>query len=173
VSNVDNTGFLLMARRYPAEAGGWSLTAAGDFFTASDFLRKVRKCKRGSAEHMGLLLGAVIAYARPFTDMVSRTFNQLPEHRQCFMGLAADLGADIGVHANILLAREKLVVMSDSCGTVPGGSSGPQRRWRKFAYPNPRCARVLELIESRDFGRNAGLMRLACVFFLAEVVRDC
>lgn len=163
----------MMARTYPAEAGGWTLSAASDFFTASDFLRKLRKCKRDSAEHMGLLLGAVIAYARPFTDVAGYTFNQPREQRQCFMGLAADLGADISVHTNILLAREKLIVLSDACGDVPGGISGRKRRWRKFVYPNVRCARVLDQIDSRDVSRNAGLMRLACVFFLAEVVCDC
>jgi hypothetical protein len=172
VPNVDNTEFLMTARRYPAEASGWSLSAASDFFTASDFLRKVRKCERDSAEHMGLLLGAVIAYARPFTDIASRTFNQPPEQRQCFMGIAADLGADIDVHVNILRAREKLIVLSDFCGHVPDGLSGPRRHWRKFVYPNPRCARILDPIERGDFRRNAGLMRLACVFFLAEVARD-
>jgi hypothetical protein len=172
VPSVDNTEFLMTARRYPAEASGWSLSAASDFFTASDFLRKVRKCKGDSAEHMGLLLGAVIAYARPFTDITSRTFNQPPEQRQCFMGIAADLGADIDVHVNILLAREKLIGLSDYY--VPGseGLAGPRRHWRKFVYPNPRCARILDAIERGDFRRNAALMRLACVFFLAEVARD-
>jgi hypothetical protein len=171
-SNVDSTELLMMARRYPAEAGGWTLSAASDFFTASDFLRRVRKCKRESAEYMGFLLGAVIAYARPFTDIASHTFNQQPEPKQCFMGIAADLGADIGVHDNILLARERLIVLSDSCGNVPDGVSGRRRRWRKFVYPNPRCARILDPIEGQDFRRNAGLMRLACVFFLAEGVCD-
>src|SRR4051812_11695467 len=110
VSNVDSAELLMMARRYPAEAGGWTLSAANDFSTAGDFLRKLRKCKRDSAQYMGFLLGAVIAYARPFTDIASRTFNQQPEQKQCFMGIATDLGADIGVHANILLARDRLIV---------------------------------------------------------------
>jgi hypothetical protein len=119
---------------------------------------------------MGFLLGAVIAYARPFTRSASLTFNQHPDQKECFMGIAADLGANTRVHSAVLLAREELIALSDPWGSLPGRASGTHRRMRRFVYPNPRCARIMSRIDLGDFHRVTVLMRLACVFFLAEVI---
>jgi hypothetical protein len=165
---VDNAVLLKTPRRYPSEAGGWPLSAAADFLSAVDFLRKEEKCRPDTAEHMGVLLGAVIAYARPFTDSASQAFNQHPDQKECFMGIAADLGSNPDVHSAILLAREELLVLSDSWG-ASCRASGSHRRMRRFAYPNPHCAGIMSRIDLGDFRRAAILMRLACVLFLAEV----
>jgi hypothetical protein len=166
---LDNTVLLKTPRRYPQEAGGWSLSAAADFSSTVDFLRKQAKCPPDTAEHMGVLLGAVIAYARPFTDSATQAFNQSPDRMECFMGIAADLGANPGVHSSILLAREELLFLSDSWGASCRASAS-LRRMRRFAYPNPSCARIMSRIDLGDFKRAAILMRLACVFFLAELM---
>jgi hypothetical protein len=167
---VNDTVLLKTPRRYPAEAGGWPLNAARDFVAALDFLSKEAKCRTNTAEHMGCLLGAVIAYARPFTASANLTFHHHPDRRQCFMELAADLGADTRVHCAVLLAREDLIASSDSWESPSGRSLGAQRSMRRFVYPNPRVARIMSRIDLRDFRRIAILMRLACIFFLAEVL---
>jgi hypothetical protein len=119
---------------------------------------------------MGFLLGAVIAYARPFSDSASLTFSQHSDQKECLMAIAADLGANSSVHWGVLSAREELVALSDPWGSVPGRAVGSHRRMRRFVYPNPRCARIMSRIDRGDFRRVAILMRLACVFFLSEVI---
>jgi hypothetical protein len=115
------------------------------------------------------MLGAVIAYARPFTDSVRLTFRQQPEQRKCFMGIAADLGANTAMHAAILLARDQLIALSDPWGAANSRASEAHPSLRRFVYPNPGCARIVARLDLCDFDRIAVLMRLACVFFLAEV----
>jgi hypothetical protein len=167
---VNNTIFVKTARRYPPEARRWPLNAAGDFASAIGFLRKNAMCNPNSAEHLGLLLGAVIAYARPFSERVSRSFNQHRDQRECFMGIAADLGADMKLHCAVLLAREELIASSEPWRNVSGRALGSHRSMRRFAYPNPRCASITGRIGMRDFASIAMLMRLACTFFLTELV---
>jgi hypothetical protein len=167
---VNSTVFLKRPSGYAPEACSWPLSAAGDFFSATDFLHKLAKCKPNTAEHMGCLLGAVIAYARPFTDDASLTFDRHPDRNHCFMGIAADLGADSGVHRAVLLARQELIVLSDPWRNLPGRGLGSHRRMRRFVYPDPRCARIMSRIDLGELRRIAILMRLACVFFLAEAI---
>jgi hypothetical protein len=50
----------------PPEASGWILTAARDFGATANFIRDARKHNQSSVDHIGLLVGALVTYARPF-----------------------------------------------------------------------------------------------------------
>jgi hypothetical protein len=161
---------LRTARTHPREAGDWPLNAARDFSTASHFLSNSKQSKRLSVDHLACLLGAVISYARPFTEPSMTALNQQPHQRNCFLEIATDLGADIRLHAALLLARDEIVSLSDAFdGATARGLKAAGRRLRSFSFPNPRAVGVVSRIDLAAFSRIAMLMRLACIFFLAEV----
>jgi hypothetical protein len=146
--------------------------AARDFAGAVVFIRNASQHQRFSAAHLGSSLGALISYGRPFTERANAALNQRPEHRSCFLELALDLGVSMEVHTTILQLRDAVVARSDVQGAPTTRLAGGSRcQLRYFSYPDPECTRIVRRLNPLSFERIANLMRLACVFFLAEV--DC
>jgi hypothetical protein len=145
------------------ESGLWSTYAARDLNVVVSYLRQADTQRRCCAEHSASVLGALISYSRPFTERADRRFEQQPAQRQCYLSLAADLGADLQLHSILLQARDELLALSDI-----EFSPAAQLSARRFRHPDPRLARVTRTVPLDRFRRLAQTMWLTCGFFEAE-----
>jgi len=106
-----------------------------------------------------------MCYSRPFTERADPAANQTPAQRRCFMALAADLGAELRLHAQLLQMRDEIFALSDLV-SVPAARLNA----RCFRYPDPRLARIIGRLDRSHFSRLAASMRLACMFYQAELL---
>jgi len=149
----------------PAPEGGlWSKYAARDLDVVCHYLHQAHRQRRGCAEHSASVLGALIYYSRPFTERAKPHIDQYPGERQCFMSLAADLGADLLLHSCLLHARDEAMALSKAVH-----SPLAQPNARRFKHPEPRLARITRQVQIDSFRRLASTMRVACYFFEDEM----
>jgi hypothetical protein len=148
----------------PPESGLWSKYAARDLDVVVHYLRQADKQRRGCAERSASVLGALISYSRPFTECGNPQLEQYPGERRCFLSLAADLGADLHVHSILLQARDQAMALSEIVPMPPVQLSA-----RRFKYPDPGLARITRNLDLDDFRRLTVTMRIACLFFGAEM----
>jgi len=149
---------------HPPEGELWSRHAARDLAVAGGFLRELGKHRTASISYSAALLGALISYSRPFTERADPSFNQDVSGRHCFLAIAADLGADLRLHAKLLQMRDELIALSDVV-------SLPAHRLnaRRFKYPDPHFARLTRSLDCADFRKLISEMHVACHFFHAEM----
>jgi hypothetical protein len=155
----------------PPEASGWILTAARDFGTTANFIRDARKLDQSSVDHIGLLVGALVTYARPFRERADDATRRAARRQRCLLDLATDLGVDLALHAAVLRMRDRLVAQAavPTIHAIDRTPEIPSLRVRVFEFPNHTIA---ELAVKMDFEQVISLtksMQLACVFLLAEV----
>lgn len=147
----------------------WMLNAAGDFGATATFISDARKHDQSTVDHVGLLIGALISYARPFRERDDDT-RQASTHEKYFLDLATDLGADLMLHAAVLRARDKLIAHSavplHSVSRAPKMNS---RRVRAFEFPSAKFAKLAIGLDLDRLNRAALTMKLTCMFMLAEI----
>lgn len=148
----------------PAPANLWSRRAMRNLETAINFGHVAAKHRAGSAVHAGAVLGALMAYSRPFTERADSAVNQTPEQRRCFLSLAADLGADLRLHGILLQMRDGVIALSDVVS-----AEAPRLNARRFKFPDTRVGRITRALNPAEFCRLATSMRVACNFFQAEI----
>ena len=148
----------------PPESGLWSRYAARDLDVVCHYLRQAEKQRRGCAEYSASMLGALVCYSRPFTERANLRIDQHPGERQCFLSLAADLGADLRLHSILLQARDEAMALSEVIHVPLARSSA-----RRFKHPDPRLARITRHVQIDGFRRLAGIMRVGCYFFESEM----
>jgi hypothetical protein len=141
----------------------WSRHALRDLDIAFGYLRESERHRRRSVPYSAAVLGALLSYSRPFTERADAALNQTPGERRCLMSLAADLGADLLMHASLLQLRDEIIALSDIV-RVPAARVSA----RRFKFPNPRLASITHCIDLGRFRKLAASMRVACVFFQAE-----
>ena len=146
------------------ESGLWSKYAARDLDVVCHYLHQARKQRKCCAEHAASVLGALIHYSRPFTERANPHIDQYPGERQCFMSLAADLGADLRLHSSLLQARDEAMARSE---VVHPSLARPNAR--RLKHPDPRLARITRQLQIDSFRRLANTMRVACYFFEEEM----
>jgi hypothetical protein len=146
------------------ESGLWPKYAARDLDVVCHYLRQAQKQRRCCAEHSASVLGALIHYSRPFTERANPQVNPYPGERQCFLSLAADLGADLRLHSSLLQVRDAAMALSEVIHAPPG-----RPNTRRFKHPDPRLARITRNVQIDSFRRLASTMRLACYFFAEEM----
>jgi hypothetical protein len=138
----------------------WSRHAARDLAVAGGFLREWSQHRTGSIGSSAAVLGALISYSRPFTERADPSFNQDVRGRHCFLALAADLGADLRLHAKVLQVRDEIIALSDVV-SVPA----QRLNARRFKYPDPHFARLTGNLDGAEFRKLVAAMRAACDFF--------
>jgi hypothetical protein len=151
-----------IAQHYEGEL--WSGHACRDLQVAAGFLREAGKHRTRSVGYSAALLGALISYSRPFTERSDPSVNQTAAERSCFLSLAADLGADLRLHARLLQMRDEIIALSDFV-SVPV----VRLHARRFRYPDPRLACVTRGVNLPAWRRLAASMQVACSFFQAEM----
>ena len=154
----------------PTHAIGWILSAARDFGTAANFIRDARKHDQSSVDHIGLLIGALITYARPFREHADDATRQAARRQRCLLDLAIDLGVDLALHASILRMRDRLVAQSAVPITHDIDRTPEIRnlRVRAFDFPNHTIAALAVRMDFDPVIAMTRSMQLACVFLLAE-----
>ena len=145
------------------ESGLWSTYAARDLDVVCHYLHQAHKQRRCCAEYSVSLLGALIYYSRPFTERANPPIDQYPGE-QCFMSLAADLGADLRLHSSLLQARDEVMALSAVLHPPLA-----QPTTRRVKHPDPRLARITRPLKIDRFRRLASTMRIACYFFEEEM----
>jgi hypothetical protein len=154
----------------PSGAGVWIRYAVENLEAVAVFLRGSAKHRTSSVAHAGAMLGALFAYSRPFTECPDPALNPLPEQRVCFLDLAADLGADLRLHATLLQVRDEGIALSDFVPIVSSWRPHAGRfNARRFKYPDSRFARVIGTLDCAAFQQITASMRLACDFFRVEI----
>ena len=143
----------------------WSRLASRDLGVAAGYLRESAHHSRRSVGYSAAVLGALMSYSRPFTERADPAANQSPAQRRCFMAFAADLGADLRLHGQLLQMRDEIVALCDLV-SVPAAP----RNARCFRYPDPRLARITSRLDQPHFSRLVASMRLACGFYRAETM---
>jgi len=146
------------------ESGLWSKYAGRDLDVACHYLRQAEKQRRCCAEHSASMLGALICYSRPFTERANPHIEQHPDERQCFLSLAADLGADLRLHSILLQARDEAMFLSDVIHAPVARSNA-----RLFKHPDPSLARITRRVDIDSFRRLASTMRIGCYFLETEM----
>jgi hypothetical protein len=142
----------------------WSDCAVRDLDVVIHYLRQASHQRRCCAEYSASVLGALISYSRPFTERPHPAVNPPAHERRCFLSLAADLGADLRLHRILLQARDEVIALSELVHS-------PMARFRSrcFIHPDPRLSRIIRQLELDRFRALAGIMRVACRFFGAEM----
>lgn len=141
----------------------WATLAARDLEVAGGLLRESGKHRKTSAGYSAVMLGALLSYSRPFTEGPDPAVNQNAAERSCFLSLAADLGADLRLHAQLLQMRDEIIALSDLV-KVPAVSL----HTRRFKHPDPRFVRVTGTLNLAAARRLAATMQIACSIFQAE-----
>jgi hypothetical protein len=155
--------------RNPPAARSWTLCAARDFSATISFIRHAHSHTRLSADHVGSLIGAVISYARPFKNHEAG-IGQHPDPKRCFMDLAIDLGADLALHGSILETSRRLIARASPPAFYPAKNLSERPvRVHCFDFPDVECDSIARRYDLDSFVGIARLMRLACVFLLAEI----
>jgi hypothetical protein len=142
----------------------WSRYAARDLDVVIHYLHQAAKQRRCGAGYTASILRALICYSKPFTERANPVVNQYPRERECFLSLAADLGADLRLHALVLQARDAVVALSDLAPAPSAHSS-----IRRFKHPDARLARIIRTLELGCFRTLVVRMRVACNFIEAEM----
>jgi hypothetical protein len=149
----------------PLAEESWSRHARRDLQIAISYLHESTALRRSSVSYSAAALGALIAYGRPFTERADPAANQSPALRRCFLAFAADLGADLHLHAKLLQMRDEIVALSDVV-SVPAARLNA----RCFRYPDQRLARITCRLDPPHFNRLAVSMRIGCEFYQAEIL---
>lgn len=147
----------------PVPAELWSRRAARDLQAAIHFVYVAGKNRANAAVHAGALLGALISYSRPFTERADPAMNPTPAQHKCFLGLAADLGADLLLHGKLLRVRDEVMALSDLV-SLPE----PRLNARRFKSSDSGVTRITRSLNQVEFCRLATSMRVACDFFQSK-----
>ena len=135
--------------------------AAYDFQRAVEFIEAGGKHGIETLEHEGLLVAAVVHYARPFSNNEERSKKVLPSDRSIAVDAAKELGADHALHERILVIRNKAVAHAEweyyPTDRIPDAGSG-----RGIAMQSQRWHIVNERINLDAFARIAAHMRRLC-----------
>jgi hypothetical protein len=149
----------------------WTANAARDFGTAAAFIADARKCDPTSIDYIGVLIGVLISYARPFRDRDDSDTRRADMRNRYLLDLGTDLGVDLTLHATALGMRDRLIARS----IEPPGLATHRTlelnnlRLRSFEFPNQKLARLAVGLDLDRVLSMAQSMRLACVFLLAEI----
>ena len=143
----------------------WSSHALRDLDVALGYLNESERHRRSSVRFSAAVLGTFLSYSRPFTERADAALNQTPAERRCLMSLAADLGADLLMHSSLLQLRDEIIALSDVV-TVPAAA---RLNARSFIFPQPRLASITRCLDHGRFRKLADSMRVACIFFQAEI----
>jgi hypothetical protein len=153
----------------PANILLWLEFTVRDLDTAAGYLRNCEQNRRDSVVGASALIGALLSYARPFTERSNPSLNPLPEQQHRFLELAAQLGADLRVHAALMQVRADVVALSERVPVVSANPTEPSgASLRRFNYPDPNIDRVMESIDLRAFAEVVQAMRRGCEAWLAE-----
>jgi hypothetical protein len=105
-----------------ADTARWTVNAARDFGIAAAFIADARKHDPTSIEYIGLLIGVLISYARPFRDRDDADTRRTDMRNRYLLDLGTDLGVDLTLHATTLGMRDRLIARS----TEPTGTGDSQ-----------------------------------------------
>jgi hypothetical protein len=155
----------------PPGAICWTLHAATDFSTAANFIRDAKTHDRSTADYVGLLIGALVSYARPFCEYNATQNPRVSACKHYLLGLATDLGADLQMHATALRARDKLIARSI---VKPGRLIDRTPKVNTLRLKTRQLShQSLTILAARldleGLHRVAGCMQLACLFLLADI----
>jgi hypothetical protein len=154
-----------------ADTARWTVNAARDFGTAAAFIADARKHDPTSIDYIGLLIGVLISYSRPFRERDDADTRRTDMRNRYLLDLGTDLGVDLTLHATALGMRDRLIARS----TEPLGQATHRTpelhnlRLRSFEFPNQKLARLAVGLDLDRVTSMAQSMRLACAFLLAEI----
>jgi hypothetical protein len=156
---------------HPPATRNWVLLAARDFGATLALINNARRHSTCSAEHVGSLIAAVISYARPFSERADLEGDLPLDPKRCFLDLALDLGASLPLHRSLMLTGKRIIAQSQPRAIYPPRSAteGSKIRICLFDFPDIRWGSVTDGLELGAFVNITRLMRLACVFLLAEI----